>query len=129
VAVRVRAARVAAPLAPGRPAAPVTRYSEEGELEELVLTRCDELGLLVLDIPDSRRLGRYGRGYPDLTIASLYQVIWVELKSSGGELSRDQNRWKLALQASGNRWLLWRPADWRSGAVEAELGRLARFPR
>lgn len=97
----------------------------EAELEDAVLARCDELGLMVLDIPDSRRLGRYGRGYPDLTIASLRQVVWVELKSAGGDLSKEQRRWKLVLQATGNRWLLWRPADWHSGAVDAELARLS----
>jgi len=44
-------------------------------------------------------------------------VIFAELKSQKGRISPTQEAWLAALPHS----LVWRPADWFSGAVEAAL--------
>ena len=93
----------------------------ETQLEAYVEALAGDLGLLVHHEQDSRRSER---GFPDLVIVGS-RVLWVELKSAGGQLRPDQVTWRYRLQAAGAEWRLWRPADWASGSIQAELGRLA----
>ena len=58
-----------------------------------------------------------GAGFPDLVLARNGVVIFAELKSQKGRISPTQEAWLAALPHS----LVWRPADWFSGAVEAAL--------
>lgn len=62
-------------------------------------------------------------GMPDLVIAGPGGLILAELKSEYGELSAGQQAWQWAL---GDRHRLWRPADWYSGRVQAEIVSLAK---
>lgn len=68
-----------------------------------------------------------GAGFPDLLLVHpvMRRVLYVELKSERGQLRPDQVRWIASLKDAGERVLVWRPADWTSGAIETELRRAA----
>ena len=91
----------------------------EAELQAQIIPLANSYGLLVFHSGDSRR--DTGRGFPDLTIASKHGLMYRELKDDHGDLSSAQATWKWTMLASGTNWGLWRPIDWRSGAIEAEL--------
>jgi hypothetical protein len=96
----------------------------EHQLQAEVLKLCDRMHLRVLAIPDSRRI-LHGRGWPDLTIVGPRELIFAELKSEGGQLSREQKQCRLALEMTGHYYTVWRPVDLERGHVELELRRLA----
>src|SRR5690349_10643155 len=48
-------------------------------------------------------------GYPDLTLARRGVVLYRELKSETGVLSKEQKAWGVEL---GDLWGVWRPRDW-----------------
>lgn len=67
-----------------------------------------------------------GAGFPDLTLVSANNVLFVELKSAKGRVSDDQQAWLDALQATSTVIVkVWRPSDWHDGTVESTLRRLA----
>lgn len=52
-------------------------------------------------------------GFPDLVIVLPGRgVLWRELKTARGRLSREQQVWLAQLQAAGQDAKVWRPADW-----------------
>jgi len=85
----------------------------EKQLQTAVVKLATLLGWLVFHPYDSRRSKA---GYPDLTMVR-ERVLWVELKSAIGTLSDDQKKWKAALEAAGEEYYLWRPADWDNGTI------------
>jgi hypothetical protein len=89
----------------------------EAALQSAVLELAAWYGIACYHTHDSRRSQP---GYPDLTIAGS-RVIWRELKSGRGRLSPAQVEWGERLQLAGCDWAVWRPADWHSGLVRAEL--------
>jgi len=58
-------------------------------------------------------------GYPDLTMTRHGRLVFAELKTQKGRVSREQAVWLNALEGTGARCFLWRPGDWP--AVEEEL--------
>jgi hypothetical protein len=96
----------------------------EKELEAEVLALADKMRLAVLVIPDSRRLV-YGPGYPDLTVFGRSGVLYRELKTEGGKLSRPQVAWKYKIQGTGGNWGIWRPGHLAAGRIEYELWQVA----
>ena len=64
-----------------------------------------------------------GAGFPDLVMVRAGVLLFVELKAVRGRLSDAQVEWVDALAACRQdvRMLVWRPADWLSGDVEAVL--------
>ena len=95
----------------------------ETELLEHVRTEAARLGLLAVHRHDSRRDTGWTGGFPDVVIASPAGrgLLFAELKSDGGQLSRDQQRWRWAIEACGYQFLLWRPVHWTSGEIGARL--------
>lgn len=51
-----------------------------------------------------------GKGFPDLVLVR-DKVLFVELKTSTGKLTRDQVEWGGALLKAGATWTRWRPKD------------------
>lgn len=52
-------------------------------------------------------------GFPDLVLAHDKRgVIFAELKTQKGRVSAGQQLWRLALEAGGAEYYLWRPSDW-----------------
>jgi len=69
---------------------------------------------------DSRRSAP---GFPDLVLVSSRhgRVLFRELKTDTGRVSKDQVKWLTGLVAGGADAGVWRPADLVSGVVVAEL--------
>lgn len=93
---------------------------KEDDLERAVR---DLLALYGLDefsyhTHDSRRSQP---GFPDWVIAGKNGVLYRELKSESGRVSRAQNRWIARLRESGQDVDVWRPADLKSGRITREL--------
>lgn len=103
----------------------------ENELQAAVLAQCARLRLRVFWIPRPARSGigrtaKTARGWPDLVIAGNGGVIFRECKSADEETSSEQDAWGWLLNNGGCDWAIWRPADWESGRIQAELAALAR---
>lgn len=65
-------------------------------------------------------VGADGKGFPDLVLVR-DRVLFVELKSAAGSLTREQAEWGARLLVAGAEWMTWKPADWFSGEIEAVL--------
>lgn len=94
----------------------------EKQLLELVTQLAQWLGLLAYHTRDSR--GSQA-GFPDLVLAGKGGVIFAELKSDRGRLTGAQQEWRYTLLAAGCQWQQWRPADWYSGHIVAEMKRIS----
>ena len=109
----------------------------EADLQSCVTDLALALGYMVLHIRDSR--GQDVEGFPDWFLLPTNPPgppIYAELKDARGKLTegrfdlhrgsrgawiRGQTEWRDALLAAGQRWVLWRPADWLSGEIERVL--------
>lgn len=112
------------------------RYTEEDILLSRVLGLCARMPqLYTLHVRPARTLDGWrtpvsgdGKGFPDLLIVGPGGLIFRELKSTKGRLTADQAVWRDRLLAAGQDWAIWRPADWDSDRIRAELRELARTP-
>jgi hypothetical protein len=50
-------------------------------------------------------------GFPDLVLCRGRRIVFAELKSATGRLSKDQQRWLVSLRACGIDVKVWRPCD------------------
>lgn len=59
-------------------------------------------------------------GYPDLTLVNVKQgrLIFAELKSTQGRVSKHQREWLDDLQAAGQEVYVWRPEQWVDGTIQ-----------
>lgn len=94
----------------------------EAELSSLVRDLIRRLGLICYHTHDSRRSDP---GWPDLAIVGT-RFMARELKTEKGRLRPEQRGWIESLDAAGVDVAVWRPSDWRSGRIAAELTELAR---
>ena len=94
----------------------------EAQLQDAVLDLARFAGYLAYHTFDSRRSAP---GFPDLVLVHadprIGRAIYAELKTERGRLRHEQMQWLTALEASGHEVHVWRPRDWRSGAIEAVL--------
>lgn len=67
-----------------------------------------------------------GAGFPDLVIVGASGVLYRELKSHKGIASTDQCDWIVELRRAGCNAEVWRPIDWFSGAIRAQLEAITR---
>ena len=96
----------------------------EDALKRAVIECAELFGWRVFSIRRSDRAlvqGKTGKGFPDVLAVRREVLLAAELKSTRGRLTLEQLAWREALRASGVRTFLWRPSDWTSGAIEAEL--------
>jgi hypothetical protein len=93
----------------------------ETELQSSIVELAGWCGYLVFHVHDSRK--STGPGFPDLVLVHKRtgRLLFVELKSEKGALSPRQVVWLDALRAGGHLAYEWRPADWTSGRIAAEL--------
>ncbi len=89
----------------------------EREFESDIRRLCALLGLKLYHTHDSRRSEP---GWPDLAIVGT-RLILRELKTSAGRVSVAQADWIAILAAADVDVAVWRPADWTSGRIAAEL--------
>lgn len=82
----------------------------ERDFQQTVIDLARLRGFLVYHPFDSRRSEP---GFPDLTIVGKGRCLFVELKTEGGRLRKEQRVWRDALEATeGVEYFLWRPSDW-----------------
>jgi hypothetical protein len=62
---------------------------------------------------DSRRSAA---GWPDLVLCRPPQLIFVELKTAKGRVTRAQAEWQAWLVACGQEFYVWRPSDFEIAA-------------
>lgn len=97
-------------------AAPAVAMTE-ADLMAAVLELCQLRRVLVYHTHDSHRSQP---GFPDLVIAGSKGVLFRELKSDGGRLTKEQAKWLVTLGITGNA-ATWRPGDLTSGRIAAEI--------
>jgi hypothetical protein len=64
-------------------------------------------------------------GFPDLVIIGDHGVLWRELKIPPDRLTSVQRALGYRLQATGENWAVWTPADWESQRIGRALLQLA----
>lgn len=112
------------------PEKPITRGMTEKQLLALIVGELRKLEPAVRwhHCRDGRQC-QGTPGIPDLVITGPGGTIFRELKNEYEGTSPDQDRWAKALYRPGTAperpWALWRPADWASGRVAAELAAVA----
>lgn len=89
----------------------------ERDLEENVRQLCKVLGLRRYHTHNSINSPE---GFPDDVIVG-DSILYRELKRYGKNPSAKQQEWLDALAAGGADVAVWRPEDWFSGRIEAEL--------
>lgn len=102
---------------------PAAAAMSEAELMEAIRAMVRDLRLHAFHAADSRR--SWGPGFPDLVIAGIGGCIYRECKTEHGALSPEQRQWGQALQASGQRWSVWRPRHLLDGTIGRELAAVA----
>ncbi|HEV2244924.1 MAG TPA: hypothetical protein VGR98_28070 [Streptosporangiaceae bacterium] len=96
----------------------------ETELAAAIIEHCDRLGLAVHHCRDSRKC-EGTPGLPDMIIASVYGIMFAELKGPDGDTSADQDMWLYTLHKAAAPYAVWRPHDWESGLIQNHLAWLA----
>ena len=81
---------------------------KERELQQTIIDLARLNGWTVYHTYDSRRSEP---GFPDLVLVR-ERVIYAELKTEKGKLSKHQKKWRYALLAAGADHRIWRPSSW-----------------
>ncbi len=101
----------------------------EDQLLSSVLSMARAFGVMTAHFrPAQSKSGRWmtavqgdGKGFPDVVFVGPNGVLFRELKAAGKYPQPEQKRWLGRLEEANADAAVWRPADWRSGRVEAEL--------
>lgn len=93
------------------------------EFQPAVIELCKWMNLYVYHTHDSRRSAR---GFPDLVIVGPGGILFRELKTETGRLSREQTEVLARLTTAGADAAVWRPADLTDGVISAELEHIRR---
>jgi len=97
----------------------MTEIELEREVRRLLVVH--GLSKAAFHVPDSRRVTP---GLPDWIIIGS-RVLWRELKDPYDGLSQPQWHIGYLLLEAGQDWAVWRPADYATGRIDAELRALA----
>lgn len=100
----------------------LARLMSEAVLTEHVRDACQTLNLTRWHTYDSRRSPA---GWVDEVIAGPHGVLFRELKTETGRVTDAQRQCLEALTVGGLNADVWRPRDWLSGRVVAELSALS----
>ena len=92
----------------------------EAELKAIVVKKAHDAGWRVYSAPMVKALRpvKGASGYPDLTMARMGRVVWIELKQTHGVLSPDQMQW---LRDIGPACNVIRPEDIADGNLDRLL--------
>jgi hypothetical protein len=102
---------------------PKPKTMAEQDLRIAIRADCARLGLRVMETyrPGLGGVPRTGRGWPDMTIAGPGGLLFRELKSDYGDTRPEQEAWHWLLHRAGCDVDVWRPDDYLSGRIGAEL--------
>jgi hypothetical protein len=101
-----RAGRTVAELM--QPVEPPPAFESEKDFMAAVIREAKKLGWRIYHTHDSRKSAA---GFPDLVLVR-ERVVWVELKTEGGQLTAAQANWFDDLTAAGQEVYVWRPNQW-----------------
>lgn len=92
----------------------------EKQLQDVVTRLAGTLGWRAYHTHDSRRSQP---GFPDLVLVHprLKLTLWRELKTQKGKTSLAQDGWIRDLTAADQNAAVWRPIDYFTGRIEAQL--------
>jgi hypothetical protein len=119
------------PSGPGLTPAQYTAFqaanTPENVFQEWIRHDALQLGLLYFHDHDSRR--NYGGFLDTVLVSPIYpdgtaRMMWRELKTTTGRVTRDQREWMDRLRACGHDVDVWRTEDYHSGRVARELAAL-----
>ena len=82
----------------------------ESNFQRTVIELAELHRWLVFHPYDSRRSAP---GFPDLTMVRRGQLIFAELKTEKGNLTKPQAWWLAGLKQAHPHVYVWRPSDWR----------------
>lgn len=88
----------------------ILRLSEK-DFQQRIIDRAEALGWLVYHTHDSRHSAA---GFPDLVLCRKGRVVFAEIKTLEGTLSKAQAEWHVALMPDVHRnheVYVWRPSD------------------
>ena len=97
------------------------RHTPERDFQAAVITAAHHLGWTVAHFRPGQVGGRWqtpvsgdGAGFPDLVLVNPERglLLFRELKTDSGRVSKAQMRWGAALTSAGADWAVWRPGDW-----------------
>ena len=101
----------------------------EAQLSAAIVELAEVLGWRVFTVRRSDRAivaSRTGAGFPDLVMVRSGRLLAVELKRESAKPTAAQHAWLAALGGCpGVEVDVWRPAQWRDGAIERTLRRRA----
>lgn len=99
---------------------PVLSWTEK-EFQEQVMLAAKQLGWSLRYHTFNSK--RSAKGFPDLVLVHPAKslVLFRELKTEKGKTTAEQDEWVSALAGAGQDAGVWRPSDWVSGQVQAEL--------
>lgn len=98
----------------------INAWSEK-QFQDNVIALAKSLGFtLIYHTHDSRRSQP---GFPDLVLVNPSRgiTLWRELKSARGRISAAQQQWIEGLKNAGHDAGYWRPEDWATERIHAEL--------
>lgn len=96
----------------------------EAALQLLVIEAAEALGWYVYHVGNVKGQLRNSTsvGFPDLVMVR-DRVLFVELKSATGKLSREQEEWRRQILRTGEEHHVWRPKHWENNDILTELQR------
>lgn len=104
----------------------------EADLDRCVQDLARLLGLRTMHIRPARTADGWrtpvqgdGKGWFDWVLVGQSGALFRENKSDAGRLTADQVAWHDALGAAGCNVGVWRPRDWHSGRIRAEMTAIA----
>ena len=83
---------------------------KEKQFQAGIVILAEYLKWKVFHTYDSRR--SIGAGFPDLVMARHDRLIFAELKTATGRLSKKQKEWGATLDQTEAEYYVWRPEDW-----------------
>lgn len=100
----------------------MAKVMPERDLEELVRDACKPLHIRRYH---TLRPKGSAAGFPDDVLLGAGGVLFRELKRQGQNPTPEQEAWLLGLADQGLNVGVWRPADWFTGRILAELKAIA----
>ena len=94
----------------------LTASMSEREFLKKIIALAEIRGWLYYHTHDSRKSPP---GFPDLVLLRDNALIFAELKTARGKVTREQKHWLDSLARARVRVCLWRPSDW--GSIEKTL--------
>ena len=85
------------------------QYCSESDFQKSIIQMAELHRWLVYHTHDSRRSAP---GFPDLTMVRDGKLIFAELKTEKGNLTKAQAWWLAGLKQAHPHVYVWRPSDW-----------------